>query len=256
MLDFTADALPLAEQSLDYALIRLARPVGQEPIGDGGGRIRGWIEMPENIAALTGGWRIVIPQHPQRQFLQLDIGRFTSEIGKGTRIAYTTNAAHGSSGSPCFDAQFNLVGLHNAGLLNLKVNQAIRIDRVRAHIGNVVGKFEDIPTSLQLWSVSDDASKPKPLLGRKALRSAIAELSEPQSARRVVVIEEETEDDKKAGKNGKTFSVDILSALIRDSGHVAGVLRRSKPPARAQARKLPRERGPPAPAGAARTSPI
>lgn len=65
--------LPTADE-LDYALARLARPVGDEPVGKNAGTgapRRGWIAFPETDPALEAGQPLLIAQHPDGSPLKL-----------------------------------------------------------------------------------------------------------------------------------------------------------------------------------------
>jgi len=46
--------------------------------------------------------------------LQLAIGTVTEFNNSGTRMRYDANSKNGSSGSPCFNADLQLVALHHA----------------------------------------------------------------------------------------------------------------------------------------------
>lgn len=46
------------------------------------------------------------------------------------RFRYTSATDPGSSGSPVFDQNWNLTGLHHAGVASKKLNEAIRLDRI------------------------------------------------------------------------------------------------------------------------------
>lgn len=103
---------------LDYALIRLADPVGGEPIGgptaDPLAEPRGWIRPPEPAPQLVGGSQVFMLQHPNREPLQLAIGSVSAFNASGTRVRHTANSKGGSSGSPCLNADLQLVALHHA----------------------------------------------------------------------------------------------------------------------------------------------
>ena len=53
-------------------------------------------------------------QHPKGEPLQLTVGTVTGFNSAGTRVRYDANSKDGSSGSPCFDADLQLVALHHA----------------------------------------------------------------------------------------------------------------------------------------------
>src|SRR5262249_17485773 len=109
--------IQLISSSLDFVLLRLDTRIGLQPMERGGGRRRGWVlpppnnNVPQNLQ--TQDW-IIIPQHPNGNSQRIDFGRFKEMDQTQTRIRYNTNTAEGTSGAPCFDQQFRLVGIHNA----------------------------------------------------------------------------------------------------------------------------------------------
>lgn len=124
--------LPTTDE-LDYALVRLARPIGGEPIGKGaaaGGDPRGWISLPDNQPALDAGMPLLIAQHPDGMPLKLamDTNSIIKINDNGTRVRYATNTEPGSSGSPCFNMDWSLVALHHMGdpaWLNPQFNEGV-----------------------------------------------------------------------------------------------------------------------------------
>ncbi|WP_437907040.1 trypsin-like peptidase domain-containing protein [Sorangium sp. So ce327] len=108
-----------AEDELDFALIRLAAPVGRLSVGASEealpGRPRGWFRAMKDdaLALMVEEGSAFILQHPEGQELQLTFGNFL-KIGP-RRVRYDTNTLSGSSGSPCLDARLDLVALHQAG---------------------------------------------------------------------------------------------------------------------------------------------
>jgi hypothetical protein len=126
------DPLPTTEQ-LDYALLRLAQPAGRLSVD---GNERGWIVLPEKSPALKPGAPILIVQHPDGapMKLALDTDAVISINANGTRIRYATNTEHGSSGSPCFTMDWDVVALHHYGdpaWKAPKFNQGVPIDLIR-----------------------------------------------------------------------------------------------------------------------------
>lgn len=108
-----------AEGELDFALIRLAVPVGLRPIGTldekAPGRARGWMHpIADTALTLLGeGQSVFVLQHPEGDALQIAFGDFL-RVGP-QRVRYNANTLPGSSGSPCLDARLELVALHHAG---------------------------------------------------------------------------------------------------------------------------------------------
>ena len=105
----TPDAAPPAADELDYALVRLAEPVGDRPWAkspDAGGNapLRGWVRVPDAAPAFPPTMAVIIAQHPQGQPMKLALDTAAVDRSKG-----------GSSGSPCFDFGWGLVALHHYG---------------------------------------------------------------------------------------------------------------------------------------------
>jgi hypothetical protein len=119
------DGPPPTADELDYALVRLADPVGARSWGASSGEgapVRGWVRVPGAAPALKSPMGMLIAQHPRNQPLELAIDTDALDEAKGlwlnaarTRVRYATNTKGGSSGSPCFDLDWNLIALHNYG---------------------------------------------------------------------------------------------------------------------------------------------
>lgn len=109
-----------APDELDHALLRLAAAAGHDPVGgrgEPGAQKRGWVEMPKAVHQFVAGSALFIVQHPKGAPLQLALDT-DSVIGTNantTRVRYRTNTEPGSSGSPCFDQDWQLVALHHLG---------------------------------------------------------------------------------------------------------------------------------------------
>jgi hypothetical protein len=118
---------------LDYALLRLARRVGDDTVGNGP---RGVLPLNNAAPAPTVADIIFIAQHPNGEPLKVSVGVVQSrEIRDGLRIRYDANTSGGSSGSPCFDRSLNLVALHHGGDPNWRrpeFNQGVPIALITA----------------------------------------------------------------------------------------------------------------------------
>lgn len=118
--------------TLDYALLRLARPAGDDEVG---GALRGFLQSEVLPAAYGADAPIVILQHPQgrQQQVAIDTKGIISVNAGRTRVRYRTNTEPGSSGSPCFDLAWRLVGLHHSGepgYQHAGCNEGIPIDTI------------------------------------------------------------------------------------------------------------------------------
>lgn len=124
--DWLVASSPVAD--LDFAVLRLDARAGDLAAGGTpGAPPRGWI---------TPAWRDLEPdetvfviQHPQGDALKLAAGRF--EAREPTRLRYRVDTEAGSSGSPCFTAQLELVALHR-GAAEGQANQGVPFDAIVA----------------------------------------------------------------------------------------------------------------------------
>lgn len=129
---------PPAPEELDYALLRLAQPVGNE---------RGWIALSEQAEVPSEQSILFIGQHPWAQSLKLAFGLITKLNPNGTRLRYNTNTDPGSSGAPGFNMKQDLVLLHHGGDPDHTAklgsfNQGIPIGLVVKHMaGQGIPKF-------------------------------------------------------------------------------------------------------------------
>ena len=127
-----AEPVPTLNQ-LDYALLKLSQAVGSEDN-------RGWIKLPETTAMLEKGAPLLIVQHPDGapMKLALDTNSIIDYNSNKTRLRYATNTEAGSSGSPCFSMDWEILALHHFGDPAWKTsplyNQGIPIDLIRTHI--------------------------------------------------------------------------------------------------------------------------
>lgn len=107
-------------EELDYALLRVDSPIGDRPVGDKSepnAPRRGWIAVRTPVDPFRPGSPLFIVQHPQGEPLKLalDTDAIIGLNANGTRVRYKTNTEPGSSGSPCFNSNWELVALHHAG---------------------------------------------------------------------------------------------------------------------------------------------
>jgi hypothetical protein len=125
---------------LDYAIVRLQDSPGSTPAGqrpDPKDSPRGWIKVQKAVEAPAAS-PLLIMQHPQAAPLKLalDMSGVIGLNGNSTRLKYTVNTEGGSSGAPCFNANWDLVALHHSGDPNFdpdhkpQYNEGIPIDAI------------------------------------------------------------------------------------------------------------------------------
>lgn len=213
-------------KQLDFVLVRLCDKVGLQPVSPSGGRIRSWIRLPDIRlpGRLARDERLVITQHPSGAPQCLDFGRFERVCPSETRIFYSVSTAPGSSGAPCFNQQFELVGMHNAkfqpdGHSVAKANQAIRFDSIQALIAPHI---EDValPAPARLWNLDKEPTRCRPVIGRGVLLQWIEESkridTQPRERYFAVVPE--------ARQGGKSFTWEVLEHCVKsDRRHLTMV---------------------------------
>lgn len=136
--------VPTAAQ-LDYALVRLERSIGTEPLDPSPkpGTIvpnRGWLRVPTTEPAITAQMPILILQHPNAEPLKLAMDTEGVIELKPFRVRYATNTEAGSSGSPCFNMEWQLVALHHygdPGFGQPKYNQGVPIIAIRERLARL-----------------------------------------------------------------------------------------------------------------------
>jgi hypothetical protein len=125
-LDEEVDAVEVpGTDKLDYALLRVDGSPGADPTTGSSGAdptapSRGFVPVPPGPHDWKTRKGLMILQHPDGLPLKLAmrsdaVTDVRSPNGTPTRVRYSTRTEPGSSGSPCFDGQWNLVALHHSG---------------------------------------------------------------------------------------------------------------------------------------------
>lgn len=147
--DETGSGEPMANE-LDYAVLRLDTPAGQDVVGRGnaagsGGvqpdldaAKRGWIRISPPLPA-AARLNLLVLQHPDHKPMQLALGEIEEITGKGIRVRHNASTLPGSSGSPCFNPDLDIVALHHAGdplydIFHGRYNQAIPMASIIADL--------------------------------------------------------------------------------------------------------------------------
>jgi len=101
---------------LDAALLRMAIPVAST-IPTGGRAQRGFETLSPAGALPVVGGGIIVVQHPEGMPMRMVVEKQGAVIAlRGDRrVRYVANTEGGSSGSPCFDLDWQLVALHHFG---------------------------------------------------------------------------------------------------------------------------------------------
>ncbi len=114
---YTDNPLPTIDQ-LDYTLLKVDGNPGNSILGERGSSERGWIELPTKKYEFSPKTPLSILQHPNGQPLKLafDTDAIIGVNENHTIVKYKTNTEPGSSGSPCFNIDWELVALHHKGI--------------------------------------------------------------------------------------------------------------------------------------------
>jgi hypothetical protein len=210
-----------ARANLDFALIRLAEKIGSETRSSAGGERRSWIDLRELGSSPPNDERIIIPQHPHGHPQRIDFGRLSSLLTgrdpSNTRIRYNTESEKGTSGAPCFNRNFQPVGLHNASYEphgETIANQAIRLERIVELIGNHLPAPAAPASGTPIWKVKPIDGPEHGLFGRDILLDWLdlaVESAPGKRSERVYAAVGATRN------SGKTFSIDILREHRRQS---------------------------------------
>ncbi len=132
---------PPAPNELDFAILLLAEEAGHMQVGGIVNALqsstpRGWIKLPDPNPAVLEGDPLIIYQYPggRELMLAIDTEAVIGTVWDGKRLRYRNNTEPGSSGSPVFNFEWELVALHHAGAPGgepAPYNQGIPIARIK-----------------------------------------------------------------------------------------------------------------------------
>jgi len=225
VVDFLEGSLPMpnevqgnasdwnaSEDRLDFALVRLARPIAVERGPNDawpGAAIRGCYALADVDYDFGAANEFSIVQHPLggHQVLSRMRGPFTVNPRK-TRVRYRGNTLNGSSGSAVVDLRGRLVALHHFG--NSSANQGIPIAAIAKKIAGGPHASALAPSS-----VTATVSAPAPVAPPLAV--AVDPLSTPLFGRRPFVNRANLRNRIRAMLEGNGGSV-----LVIEGGEDAG----------------------------------
>ncbi len=196
-LTFTGDGDLDFDTHLDFALIRLAAPIGRE---------RGYYRLdPERWPSCGQRARVTLLQRPNAG-LKMSFGlaaalwpdRFRS------RLKHTANSTAGSSGGLLLDADYQPIGLHQCGVAcgTELVNGAIPT----ARIASTAVTFDTVVGTDPLWRLQDGS----PVIGRRGFQDMV--MRAVSGPTRIVSV-------NGGPKSGRSFSFRILGSLLDDGSH-------------------------------------
>jgi len=201
----------------DYAVIKLAKKIGNLSVRSGTGEPRGWLTLPETVDVLTKQRRVVVHQHPAKSVLSLDIGEYVDRDPTLTRVRYKVNTAKGSSGGAAVDSDGHLFALHESEVLNdLEKNQGVQIDLITKDLKeNFPAVASTVPPPERpYWSLTDDLADPRPIIGRDEFRSHVLDVHHGRDPARVMTV-------WGPPGSGLRYTVKLLRRILGPSGRVA-----------------------------------
>lgn len=218
----------------DYAVIRL-KQIPEIP-----GSERRYTVLKKNAVVPVTDAKITIFQHPAAASLLYDTDKVVDlappdpDIPR-LRFVHAVNAAPGSSGGPCFDKEFALIGLHQGTWMidGKKFNIGIPIVNIINHIDEVI-KQKGTPSKEVLddyFICSIDTDDYMPVIGCDDFQEIILEMELVQATAALAEAGGTTEQKKTIAiisgdkGTGKTYMIDVLSALLDNSDHLKIILK-------------------------------
>ena len=100
---------------LDYLVIALSSAAGDDPVGgQEGAPARHWLNpIPHDFKVSEKFFAI---KHPDGTPMKLSVGEVENVCDEGRLVCHNADTLPGSSGSPCFTTDWELVALHRQGL--------------------------------------------------------------------------------------------------------------------------------------------
>ncbi|MGV9527641.1 trypsin-like serine peptidase [Streptomyces cellulosae] len=111
-LEFDPDALFVADERLDYALVAVSPgPDGKPP-----GETFGWNRLSAQLGKLVIGEPVNVIGHPMGRLKEIAVRDNALQVRLDDFIHYRTDTEPGNSGSPVFNDQWEVVALHHSGV--------------------------------------------------------------------------------------------------------------------------------------------
>jgi hypothetical protein len=184
------------DDHLDYALLRLARPVGNDAAPDTYTKTRHWYHLSPIEPDLSRSVQTMVIHFPRGKYLAWSPMKGSWEFnpsGTRTRMRYKSDTEPGSSGGPIIDEEGRLLAIHHRG--QQPANQAVPIWLIAAAIEDLLVQ-ETAPAILQP-NVGEPRPKPseallvgnRPVVNRVPLRGKLWKaMTTPAAARSLVIV--------------------------------------------------------------------
>jgi hypothetical protein len=211
--DELQDKIPHPKSALggywDYAIIRLAVTCGFE---------RRWVNLDKRSIVPVPNSEIIVFQHPGGLGLQMD-ERLIKELQPADpaipsiRFLHTVNSLNGSSGGPCFDKDFYLIGIH----------QGKWPDKIDDSVINRAIPITNIITDLTIQVVSLPVPDPQDCpVFKTDIQDLVFGCDQFVSMIWRTALSQQSSVLRLQGqpKSGKTFLIDVFRTLLPNSDHL------------------------------------
>jgi hypothetical protein len=195
----------------DYAIIRLSKTIGLE---------RRWIEPDKRAKLPPGKANIVLLQHPQGFPLKMDYSSVVDLTPPdpaipAMRFLHGLNAVGGSSGGPCFDKEFSLIGLHQGSWpqpVNGNItNRGIPISKIIEHYS---AKFTALPlpdpSDCPVWCL--DKKSFQPFIGYDDFQLDMWKSAMTGNKRLITT--------SGTDQSGKSYLMELVFSILSDGDHL------------------------------------
>jgi hypothetical protein len=209
----------------DFAVIQLAEVPGVSRSG---------FELASK--PVKRGHRLTIIQHANGRTVGMDTATVLRFLGKTDRyrMVHDVNAEGGSSGSPCLNGDFKVVGIHQAAMpapanggaaAGAKANRAVQMSNILGCWGLQTAPPAVAASVVRVLSVSTPNEPEHPVFGRTGLQDWVARSAKDAGAGAV--------PDRFLTVNGprgcgKSFTTFIIKAMLPPSQHLVVECRASE----------------------------
>lgn len=201
---------------LDYAVICLAEPAGLTAPRHQKSTPRRWLDVTTLAAQPAPQTQLLVAHFPGGADLRLSVGLYDRHSTCGQRIRYRTPVVHGSSGAPCFTVDWRPYALHNAGYSAVFLNQGVPLGLIMSAIGGVGALRDAQNTERQLLPAT--TTDGDPIFGREEIAAQVQAMMMTRSSDALAMV------IGAEARGGKTYTADLLRAMIIDAGHRAFVM--------------------------------
>ncbi|CAL9380031.1 hypothetical protein SUDANB176_01042 [Streptomyces sp. enrichment culture] len=111
-LELDPDGFFVADERLDFALVRVGPGPGRRPPGE----TFGWNRLSARLGKLVVGEPVNVIGHPMGRLKEIAVRDNVLQVRLDDFLHYKTDTEPGSSGSPVYNDQWEVVALHHSGV--------------------------------------------------------------------------------------------------------------------------------------------